>query len=361
MSIKIFLKSKTDKNGSLIPLSILAVILLASCGGAKSYARNKETHYPLIGVSTNLPEGAKPDLLGYEILDTRKCGVNFIYLSFKWSDVEAVAAKPNLDNYRRFLEALSPYGFKFLITIQTIDTNNKTLPADLMNVPFDSPEMISRFDTLLNDLVKIVPDNVKWVSLGNEVDVYLRQHPYEISPFMRFMRQATNTMHRLNSKLQVGVTCTYSGASADPSLFDQINRYSDFVSLTYYPLNPDFTVRPISDIPNDFRNMTKLAGKKRIILQEAGYPASPLLHSSDEKQAEFVNSIFTCAKRYTSEFIGVNFFLLYDFGDTLTNSLLKYYRIPDPRFRAYLATLGLHKADGAPRKAWLRFKKGYSG
>ncbi len=362
MSTKPFLRTVARKNRSVIPIVILTVIILTSCAEAKSYEWNKEAHYPLIGISTNLPQGAKPDRLGYEILDTRKYGVNFIYLSFKWSEVDAAAAaKPNLNNYRKFLEALSPYGFKFLITIQTIDTNNKTLPADLMNVPFDSPEMISRFDTLLDELVKIAPDNVKWVSLGNEVDVYLRQHPNEISPFMKLMRHATITLHRLKPKLQVGVTCTYSGASEDPSLFDQINQYSDFISLTYYPLNPDFTVRPISVIPVDFQNMARLAGRKRIILQEAGYPASPLLNSSEVKQAEFVNSIFTCAKKYSRQFIGVNFFLLYDFGDTITNSLLKYYRVPDPRFRAYLATLGLHKADGAARKAWLRFKKGYSG
>ena len=360
MSAKSFPRTVTGTHRPLISLFILAVILLASGCEAKSYESTKVSHYPLIGVSTNLPEGAKPDRLGYEILDTRKYGVNFIYLSFKWSDVNNAAEKPNLDNYRKFLGALSPYGFQFLITIQTIDTNNKTLPTDLMNVPFDSPEMISRFDTLLNALVKIAPDNVKWVSLGNEVDVYLRQHPDEINPFMKLMHHATNTLHRLMPKLQVGVTCTDSGASEDPSLFDEINQYSDFISLTYYPLNSDFTVRPVSMIPADFQNMARLAGRKRIILQEAGYPASPLLNSSEEKQAEFVNSIFTCAKKYRRQLIGVNFFLLYDFGDTLTQGLLKYYRVPDPRFRAYLATLGLHRADGAPRKAWLRFKKGYS-
>lgn len=342
---------------TILSIVILARILIC----ANSDVPPITAPYPLIGVSTNLPEGASADRLGYEILDTHHYGVNFIYLSFKWSDVESIAGKPDLDNYRKFLEALSPYGFQFLITIQTIDTNNKTLPADLMNVPFDSSEMLSRFDMLLSDLVKIAPTNVKWINLGNEVDVYLHQHPNEINPYMKLIRHATNTLHHLNPKLKVGVTCTYSGVSGDRSLFDRINRYSDFISLTYYPLNPDFTVRPIADIPDDFHKMVAMAGKKRIILQEAGYPAAKLLNSSEEKQEEFVNSIFTCAKRYSRQIIGVNFFLLYDFGDKITNGLLKYYRLPDPRFQAYLATLGLHKADGTPRKAWLRFKKGYSG
>ena len=55
-------------------------------------------------------------------------------------------------------------------------------------------------------------------------------------------------------------------------------------------------------------------------------------------------------------------YVLHRLGDeafgvwVLTTNLVGYYGLKEPRFRAFLATLGLRKADGTPRKAWMRFQ-----
>ena len=108
-------------------------------------------------------------------------------------------AQPWPDNFKVLndLSNISAQGFKIAFTIQTIDTNNRVLPPDLMSVPFDSPLMRTRFEALLKAAaVKMIPDP-RWVMLGNEVDVYLGQHENELEPYARFVENGRVTLRAL--------------------------------------------------------------------------------------------------------------------------------------------------------------------
>lgn len=311
---------------------------------------------PLIGISPNVKEGGTLADLVKSLQDLRSSGLDAMCVSVKWSELEPEKGRFDLSKIDDPVRGLGGLGFTLAVTIQTLDTNNRTLPADLMDRPFNSPEMRARWGALLRAVAPRLTDRVRWVMLGNEADVYLALKPGELESYAGFVEEGRRLVRELKPGLPVGVTCTYDGARGRPTHFQRLSRETDVAALTYYPLNPDFSVRPVSGVAGDVGRMVEMAGGKPLLLQEAGYPADPLLGSSEEQQAAFVDALFDAAGRHGNRIVLVNYFLLVDFNDALLAELLKYYRLPNPRFRAFLATLGLHKADGTPRKAWERFR-----
>jgi hypothetical protein len=329
---------------------LLPALCLVWCAAARAAGR------PLPGLSANPKENATGPEFVQAIMDAKTAGVRMMYMSYKWSDLEPKEGAQNLKQLEDGLRWLTTLGFKIAVTIQTLDTNNRTLPADLMDKPFDAPEMRDRFDALLKNIAPKLTTAVRWVMLGNEADIYLTEHPKEVEAFAGFVEHGRQTLRALKPDIFVGITTTHDGVRDRPQIAQRLNRNMDVVTFTYYPLGPNFAVRSVAEVPADFERMARAAGNKPLFLQEIGYPADPLLGSSEEKQAAFVDAVFDAVSKHANKIVAFNYFLYHDFGDRLTDTFLKYYRLPDPRFRAFLATLGLKKADSTPRKAWERFQ-----
>lgn len=311
---------------------------------------------PLVSISAMPKQNATPAEFGRMILDLRRMGVRAMYISHKWGDLEPAEGKRDLAKLIEGVKGLTSLGFVVQLTIQTLDTNNRTLPADLASEPFDSPRMRARFASLLRDVAGHLHPGVRWVSLGNEVDIYLGEHRSELEPYARFVEEGRDVLRAAGCKALIGVTTTFDGLTTRRALCDRLNRRMDCVPITYYPLGPGFAVRPVGDVARDLDRMEEAANGRPWLLQEAGYPAAPLLGSSEDRQAAFIDALFEAAAKHAGRLQMMNVFLLHDFGDALVDGFLKYYRLPDARFRAYLATLGLKQSDGTPRKAWARFE-----
>ena len=97
-------------------------------------------------------------------------------------------------------------------------------------------------------------------------------------------------------------------------------------------------------------------GVRPLILQEVGYPASTLLGSSEQQQAQFVTNVFDAWAPRGDRIPFLNVFLMHDFPQTLCDYFTQYYGLPgNERFSQFLCTLGLRKANGTPRLAWTAF------
>lgn len=332
-------------------LSLTALCALAALMPLAMPASTKS----LVGLSLNIKQDGTTQDLVHDILAEKEMGVKVLFISHKWSELEPAPGKLAPDKLGRDMAGSSALGFQIALTLQTLDTNNRTLPSDLMDRRFDDPEMRRRFAALLTALAPRLTSRVRWVMLGNEVDVYLAAHPQEAEAFAGMMEDGEALLRRLRPDVSVGVTTTFDGLATTPGVVKRLLAHADVATMTYYPLNGDFTVRPVSDVARDFTAMVAAAGTKPLLIQEAGYPMASLLGSSEEKQAEFVDAVFAAMTRHKDRIACVNFFLLYDFSPQMTDSFLKYYRLADPKFRAYLATLGFKRADGAPRLAWTHF------
>lgn len=311
---------------------------------------------PPLGITLSLTEGAGAPEFFDAFLWARAHGLGLAYHSVKWSELEPSPGSYRLDKLRQDLSGLSNVRFKVLVNIHTINTNVRELPADLQGEAFDSPKVLERWERLLRAVAPVLPDSVRWISLGNEADVYLGMHPEEETRFLRFLAAGRKVVKDLRPGLSVGVTTTYDGVVRRRTLSTSLHADSDVVILTYYPLGENGLAEPESAL-SAFRTMVEFAGSRKLAMQEIGYPADASVGSSEEKQAAFVKAVFAALREHKSRLAFANWFLLTDFGSSVLDQLERYYGISTQEFRAFLATLGLRKADGTPRKALAAFEQ----
>lgn len=286
----------------------------------------------------------------------RGAGINLIYISPKWNEIETGHEKYRFDNLEYQIGEAVQENLPAILHIRVIDTNQRAMPADLMGLPFDAEETGARLDRLLDALLPRLEGRVKYFLVGNEIDAYFTRHPGEVQAFAKLVARAAAHIRNKVPDSQISVSTTLDGID-DAERLRPILDQTAFFALTYYPISPDFVVRDPSTVDADFSRIFSAAGSKQIFLQEVGYPTSATNESSQDKQAEFFSRVLDRIAGNPGRFIGVNFTFMSDFSDSLVKSLSAYYRLPGAdRFAAFLKTLGMFDDQGRPKKAWAVFE-----
>lgn len=281
-----------------------------------------------------------------------------VQMGWTWSSLETAPGQFDLTDLSSALAAMSQRGFKVMLNIQVINTNVKETPSDLKGLPFSAPAMITRFQTLLNQLAPLLDERVVSLSVGNEVDVYLASHPEEWSTYRTFYESAVEHLHTLRPGLPVGVCCTYDGTVANRQAVIALNSKSDIWITTYYPFSNGFTVRNPTAPLTDFPDMIAMASGRPVQLQEVGYPSSRANGSSPARQAEFVRYMFAAWNNAGDAIPQLSYFGLHDFTARQVRGFLAYYELSNRTFRTFLSTLGLREATGRAKPAWRDFQIG---
>lgn len=282
------------------------------------------------------------------------------FMSFTWKTLEPNAGAFNSTKLSELNDGITnapDHSMTVLLGLQVLNTTAREMPADLATAAFDSATVRTRFRALLDRVITPNRGKITYLSIGNEVDPYLRAHPTEWSRYKTFFDDVAQYARSLDPALKVGVTGTASGALIEsPTELASLNATSDVVILTYYPLqfatNGAVSVRDPSVVSSDFPLMLTFAGNKQVVLQEVGYPASPLNNSSEAKQAAFIANTFSAWRDSQQRIAFLNFFVLHDFTQQMCDEFGVYYGAPTPSFEAYLCTLGLRTVNGTPRAAW---------
>lgn len=296
-------------------------------------------------------------------------------LAFKWSDLETTPGVIDTSDLEAALDIYQTLGLKVYLTLRTIDTNNLTMPSDLVDSSnpnllangrhFNDPVIVNRFNALLDAVVPLLVNHGGfYLAVGNEVNVYLSLYPAETTPFADFTAKARKYCDMLNPDLAVGANMTFGAVQYPSSCLSPILNVCDVASFTYYPLNSDFTVRNPSCVAGDMDTLLDVVGDRPLLLQEVGYPAgyepTPSNGSTTEKQRQFVENLFAAVKdRPQIRYIG--FFMLSDFRTEDLDLLVSYYGVTVPLFREYLATLGVRRNDGTEKPAYDELLAGLSG
>jgi len=229
-----------------------------------------------------------------------------------------------------------------------------TVATDLQSTAWNDPAMEARLHALVDAIQPVLTSQVKYISIGNEVDVYLGANPTQWAAYQSFYENALAYVHQKLPGVRVGVTTTFTGASAaQQANVAQLNTMSDVFIFTYYPLGPGFVPKGPQSPLADFATMRSLAGSRPVVLQEVGYPSSTLLSSSETDEATYVSNVFQAWQSGSTQMPFLNYFALHDFTPTFCSTLAQFYGDPnDAAFQAYLCTLGLHHDDGTVKPAW---------
>lgn len=355
-------RSWIRKGRQLFALWALSALYACAGSGAGSAGVSPTSPQPLatlpgiLSMAVNVPTSPSPGPLGSALDLAFASGVRGLEVTDPWSVLEPTPNVYNLSDLSgSVLIAQTVHPFKILFGIQTINTTTKELPSDLESLAFDDPRVESRFHALLDAARPYITSGViSYVSLGNEVDVYLNAHPNEWPAYTRFYNDALAYAHAIMPGVPIGVTFTSDGLlGPNASFASALMANSDVAIVTYYPLAAGYVVRspdaPLSDIPA----IVAAAGSKPVVFQEAGYPTSQLLQSSEAAQAQFVTNLFAAWRANGTRIPWLSYFVLYDESPAQCASQAAYYGFPgDASLIAYLCTLGLRNADGSPKAAW---------
>lgn len=285
------------------------------------------------------------------ISKSKQSGCNAAVLTISWHDLESQAGRFTFDALKGAVELHS--GRALFLGIQVVNTTVRDMPADLRPKPFDAPEVLARFRAVLDALKPLLQNRVRFLSIGNETDIYLSVHPDEAEAFETFLNAGYRYAKSLAPNLTVGTTLT-DGAALQPE-FRKLVQSMDAHFLTYYHGQHGVS-GAFKDPETTKQDILALAGgldARPIVFQEIGFPAHESL-GSPEGQVAFVNGVFDAWDELGSRVALVNYFMMYDFPKSFAEELVTYYGVTDEteRLANFIGSLGLHTTDGRPRPAW---------
>ncbi len=311
-----------------------------------------ENHYAL-GVVANGNEWIPQEKEGDLIIEMAEAGANFYIFPVDWRIVEPSPGDYDLDLFEFGIPWTKNLGYKTMLTIPTINTVARSIPADINHLPFDDPVVLRRFDQLLEELKPILESDVDYISLGNEVDIYLALNPEEIEPFARFAAHGYETLERLGINKPHCVTFTVDGLLAKHQFIDQLIAECDYLPITYYPLGAGSQFRDPDVAESDIGEVVRISDNLPIVFQELGYGTGGLSGGSEARQAAFYENALRVMENYANQIEAVSITMLHDFSRATCEEFSVYYGFPeDEAFEDFLCYLGLKYRDGTPKEAY---------
>ena len=283
-----------------------------------------------------------------------------IHMSRLWSWIEPDSGNFDSTFIANTLDPANVYypiiNLKVELQLSVTNTVNKETPLDLQNINFDDPRMINRFKILLDTVFAHIPDvELSALNIGNESDILFGTDQIQYNQFKTFLnavvpyaKQLYFNLHGTN--LKVGTTLTFGGITnpTKTALCQMLNQSLDITSVTYYPLNPDFTMRSPTVVSGDFGLLVAAFPNtaQPIYMVECGYSSSSVCNSSEALQAQFFENVFTAWDTYQANIPFLTIFKTTDWSHATIDFLETYYGISDPIFLEYLRTLGVRTWPG---------------
>lgn len=295
-----------------------------------------------------------------------------VHLFTKWTDVESDTGVFNTSYINGFLDIVDVYypawGINVELQIAPTNTGVKEVPTELMSLPFNHPNVINRFKILLDTVFAHIPNvTLSALNIGNESDINFGTNSIQYNEFKIFLDSVSSHAKDLyfnlhGTDLKVGTTFTHNGLvdNITANLCKSVNNGLDIVTMTYYPLNGDFTMKPPSVVSSDFGELVAEYPDtiQPIYIAECGYASSTLCNSSETLQADFWTEVFDAWDTYQANIKYITIFKSTDWSEATVNQLGQYYGLQDTIFKEYLRTLGVRTWDGngANKEAYNRIK-----
>ena len=288
--------------------------------------------------------------------------IESVHLFYKWSELEPDkdTFNPNIINAFDIINLYYPTtGTNVELQLAVLNTTDKEVPNDLSSTDFNDQKMIDRFKNALDTLFKHIP-NVDLVSLniGNESDIFLGTDSLSYVNFKVFLDSVVPYAKQryfdlYSKKLKIGTTLTFDGLTNEQTkdYCKLLNNNLDIVSVTYYPLNGDFTMEDPLVVFDDFDSLVSVYSdtSQPVFFVECGYSSSSLCNSSEVKQSEFFANVFSSWDSHYDNIKYLTLFKSTDWSEATVNQLGDYYGLTDTVFKEYLRTLGVRTWPGNGR------------
>ena len=345
-------------------LFLFALLLISGCGEQDVPDQEElEPEHTLttgkVGLWIN-PKEADMKYYDEALKTAREAKIQLAHLYVQWGLTEKSSGKYDWSIPDYILGKFDKYGFEAVVVIPIIFTTKlDVMPEDVEFKSFSDPEFVSRFVHFTQTLMERY-STIKYLIIGNEIDIYLYSHPDEVDDFRTLVEAVTSALD-----VCVGTEfAIHNVVSVRCESLVQKALTGDMVFYTLYPTGQDFSYGgDPHDVQSYFDAMLDLAGGKKIAVVETSWSSSHLLESSEEKQAEYIKEIFNILKENKSRIEFLIWINLHDstpeecrkaaefFVKGVDEEILNNEQIM-ARFSDFMCFLGLFKTDGTPKPAW---------
>jgi hypothetical protein len=289
--------------------------------------------------------------------EAHDAGMSLLHIAPKWGEFEKSGKFQFNADVQAVGEFADTHGLPIALNIRIIDGNQRSMPGEYQKWRFDEERMAERLRAAIRAFPASYKEHTRYLAIGNEADHYFGSRRDEIEPYARLIQRVLPTAQQEFPNAQFTVNFTFD-AVGDMGRYRAITDLTEFASFNYYPLNRDFTMRPVSDLRRDVDRMLDAADGKPLYIQEIGYASAERLESSPARQAEFYDTAFDILRERNDRIVGATFLFMSDLSRFIVEYLGVYYRLPNSgNFKAYLQTLGIIEQNGTPKPAWEVFRR----
>lgn len=246
------------------------------------------------------------------------------------------------------------HGRSVLLNLAVVDRKVDHRPAALAGASWSSSKTLAAIEASIDALFASSGDEVRFLTLGRDVDVYLAAHPSERSAFVAFAKQAcayARDHSGAPKNLGVGVAFTPSAPKMETAFTDLLD-VADITVLSYFPGIDEFEPDAASGAAVVMAQLGELGAAKPIVLQAAGVPTAAAAGGSDAAQQTFFTTLLGAVSAQRKSFALVNVVELNDAASSCAAWAEAQGDPPDGPLTAYACSLGLLGGGGAPKPAW---------
>ncbi|MEW5985835.1 MAG: hypothetical protein AB1791_04295 [Chloroflexota bacterium] len=301
----------------------------------------------------------------------RAAGAQATHLYLAWDQVETAPGEYDWGIADHLLDLPWLEGLRLSLVIEFIHTSViGPRPADLNGLDLSDPRLVERAAAFAAAVAERYGDQLDYLALGNEVNIYLADDPQKLDTFLAFLDTVRAAVRRARPDLPTGTVLAFHELqnSGRLALIDAF-KDNDFLAYTYYPHGPGFAY---DGDPNGFgqvlEQMITLSGQTPFLVVENGWATAATLGGSEERQAAYIQATFAALQEHRQAFQRHVWFGLHDgLPENCAKSALSFVEAGFdpatagdfwPRFQDYLCTLGLRYRDGASKQGWAAFQTG---
>jgi len=244
------------------------------------------------------------------VLAALSAGADALVLERAWSDLDEQGGE-GFDNPWEQLDAvcrlMAEQRRGVLLSIKTVDARLDLRPSGIAGSSWAQPATRQAMHEVIDKVYATCGDELLYLSLGMEVDQFLKSHPLQSPQFVQFALDAIDYARSHAARpasLQTGWTWTAETWLADGGTneSDVLVAASDVVMLSYTLLDAQHHALPPSTASSD---LDAIAGKivaHPIVIQRASYPSDELIGGSENNQAMFVETLLAWVGSHRDRF-----------------------------------------------------------
>lgn len=293
-------------------------------------------------------------------------GMSVGRLQIDWPELEPSPNSYDKVGFEQRLMEMKTQGLQIFLLISSYDSDGPVIPDDLEGKDFDDPELIQRFNNLMDWVIPLLVEYDGYlISISNEPDNSFGDVPDLHKQILTFLQKVKEHVHQIDENM--AVTVTFSEGSLDdnkPGIYEIIAA-CDVACWNFYGANSLYTLpyyyaaQTENEIKSDIQRMLVVSGEKNIVIQELGmYSGNTTLNSSEEIQRTFFEVFFGEMEKHDRIKAAYNFQLV-DWSTEVTEifaEMLEEEGLPQDfidQFSESLETIGLiNYHNGTRKKAW---------